>query len=213
MHHPLRRAAASAGTLVLILAACGGTGVETESQSDASTAATPQQPTATEANATVPATPEATPEPTPEATPLSTTFGVGEVVTITEDGDPWADFTVLEVQEVAEFEDPDGFYNDTPSTEGYVYLTAFVRYEAIASGVDYGPFDFQVFVDGRAVDNFAFAINGPEPELGSGTLPAGRVAEGWMLFEVPPTGEVLLSYSGNMFLDEEPIFEVVLRAS
>ncbi len=103
------------------------------------------------------------------------------------------------------------FYNDTPNTAGYVYLAARVRYEAIANGVDYNAFDFQVFVDGRAVDGYAFAINGPQPDLGSGTLPAGRVAEGWLLYEVPPTGQVLLSYTGNIFLDEEPVFEVVLR--
>lgn len=155
--------------------------------------------------------PAATPEPTPVPTPESRTYGVGDVITITENGDPWADFTVLEVAEAAEFVDPDGFYNDTPQTDGYVYLTAKVRYEAIASGVDYNPFDFQIFVDGQAVDSLAFAINGPEPELSSGTLPAGRTAEGWLLYEVPPTGEVLLSYTGNMFLDEEPVFEIVLR--
>ncbi len=39
----------------------------------------------------------------------------------------------------------------------------------------------------------------------------GRSAEGWLIFEVPPTGRVLLSYSGNMLLDEEPVFEVVLQ--
>jgi hypothetical protein len=136
---------------------------------------------------------------------------VGDVITITENGNDWAHFTVLEVKEAAEFVDPDGFYNDTPQATGYVFLSAKVRYEAIASGVNYNPFDFQVFVDDQAVDGMTFALHGPEPELGSGTLPAGRTAEGWLLYEVPPTGRVLLSYSGNVFLDEEPVFEVVLR--
>jgi hypothetical protein len=79
------------------------------------------------------------------------------------------------------------------------------------NGVDYNPFDFQIFVDGQAVDSWAFVINGPEPALSSGTLPEGRSAEGWLVYEVPAAGEVLLSYSGNMFLDEAPVFEVVLR--
>jgi hypothetical protein len=136
---------------------------------------------------------------------------VGEVITITEGGEPWADFTVLEVLQAAEFVDPDGYFNDTPQTDGYVYMAAKVRYEALDDGVSYGSFDFQVFVDGRAVEGFAFATHGPEPDLSSGTLPQGRTAEGWLLYEVPPTGEVLLSYSGNMFLNEAPIFEVVLR--
>jgi hypothetical protein len=160
---------------------------------------------------TAPPTPAPTPAPTPMPTPVSTTFSIGEVITITEDGDPWANFTVLEVAQAAEFPDPDGFYSDTPQTDGYVFLTARVRYDALVNGVDYNPFDFQIFVDGQAVDSWAFVINGPEPELSSGTLPEGRSAEGWLVYEVPAAGEVLLSYSGNMFLDEAPVFEVVLR--
>ena len=44
-----------------------------------------------------------------------------------------------------------------------------------------------------------------------GTLSQGSAAEGWLLYEVPPTGEVRLSYSDPATLDEPPIFEVVLR--
>lgn len=156
-------------------------------------------------------TPGETAEPTEQPTPTTSTYSVGDVITITENGDPWANFTVLEVQEKAEFVDPDGYYTDTPQVDGYVYIAANVRYEALTDGVNYGSYDFQVFVDGRAVEGFAFAINGPEPTLSSGTLPTGRVAEGWLLYEVPPSGEVLLSYSGNIFINEAPIFEVVLR--
>jgi hypothetical protein len=50
-----------------------------------------------------------------------------------------------------------------------------VTYTALADGVDYNPFDWQVFVDGVAVDNHAFVLNGPE-QIGSGTLPSGRSA-------------------------------------
>lgn len=195
----------------LTLAACAtGTGVEATADA-ASRDAVPTRSVTPEPTADPTPDPTPEPEPTAEPTPETTTFAVGDVITITQDGEPWADFTVLEVSEAAEFVDPDGFYNDTPQTDGYVFLSALVRYEAIADGVHYNPFDFQVFVDGRAVDGFAFAVNAPEPELSSGTLPAGRTAEGWLLYEVPPEGEVLLSYSGNVFMDEAPIFEVVLR--
>ena len=199
-------------SLTLVLVACGS-GTSATSNADASADET-QAATPTEAATPEPTeepTPEVTPEPTPDPTPESSTFAVGDVITITEDGDPWADFTVLEVQEAAEFVDPDGYFNDTPQTDGYVFLAAKVRYEALTNGVDYNPFDFQIFVDGQAVESYAFATNGPEPELSSGTLPEGRSAEGWLLYEVPPTGEVLLSYTGNMFLDDAPVFEVVLR--
>jgi hypothetical protein len=200
--------------VTLVLAACAASGTD----STANANGTDNDPVAESTPSTEPTsaatrrpTPEGTPRPTPAPTPASSTFGVGEVITITEGGEPWADFTVVEVTEATEFVDPAGYFNDTPSTDGYVYLAARVRYEAIANGVDYNPFDFQVFVDGQAIDGYAFASNGPEPDLGSGTLPAGRVAEGWLLYEVPPAGRVLLSYTGNMFLDEEPVFEVVLR--
>jgi hypothetical protein len=196
-------------SIALGLAACGAGTEATGSVASEPAAATPLvTPEPTSESTPEPA---ATPEPTAQPTRESSTYAVGDVITITQDGEPWADFTVLEVSEAAEFADPDGFYNDTPQTDGYIFLNARVRYEAIADGVDYNPFDFQVFVDGQAVDGFTFAINAPEPQLSSGTLPAGRSAEGWLLYEVPPDGEVLLSYAGNVFLDEAPIFEVVLR--
>jgi hypothetical protein len=150
-------------------------------------------------------------EPAPSQ-PANATFNVGDVITITEDGDPWADFTVLEVRQDAEFVDPAGFLNDTPQIDGYVFLSALVRYEAIVDGVYYNPFDFQIFVSDVAADNIAFALHAPEPQLHSGELPAGRAAEGWLLYEVPPAGEVLLSYNGNIFINEAPVFEVVLRS-
>lgn len=186
------------------LSACSGT--------DATVRAT-ASPTPEPAASTAERTPDPTAEPTAEPTSGTSTYAVGDVITISQNGEPWADFTVLEVQEKAEFVDPDGYFNDKPQTDGYVFIAANVRYEAQTDGVNYGSYDFQVFVDGRAVEGFAFALNGPEPTLSSGTLPSGRVAEGWLLYEVPPTGEVLLSYSGNIFLDEAPIFEVVLRSA
>jgi hypothetical protein len=155
---------------------------------------------------------EASIGPSSAPSQAASTFEVGDVITITEDGDPWADFTVMEVRQDTEFIDPSGFYNDTPQIEGYVFLSALVRYEAIVDGVHYNPLDFQIFVSDVAADNIAFALNAPEPQLHSGELPAGRVAEGWLLYEVPPTGEVLLSYNGNIFINDAPVFEVVLRA-
>lgn len=171
---------------------------------------TSARPAPSEASDPSSATPAATTAPTP-GPPATSTFAVGDVITISENDEPWADFTVIEVQQAAEFVDPNGFFNDTPQTDGYVFLSARVRYQALTDGVTYNPFDFQVFIDGQAVESFTFALYGPEPDLSSGTLPQGRTAEGWLLYEVPPTGEVLLSYSGNVFLNEAPIFEVVLR--
>ena len=33
----------------------------------------------------------------------------------------------------------------------------------------------------------------------------------WVVYEVPAKGRVLMSYTGNMFSDEGPVFEVVVR--
>jgi hypothetical protein len=51
---------------------------------------------------------------------------------------------------------------------------------------------------------------GPRPELSSGTLPACRKALGYVVYEVPAKGEVRMSY-GNMFGDDAPVFEVIIR--
>ena len=44
------------------------------------------------------------------------------------------------------------------------------------------------------------------------TAPRSPGAGGWLVQEVPPKGQILLSYKGNMFSDDPPVFEVVLRA-
>jgi len=146
-----------------------------------------------------------------EPTPTTTTYAVGDRITMVQDGRPSAEFIVLEVREASEFMAPDGLTGDTPQTSGYVFLALSVRYEALADGARYGSFQFQVLVDGQPLGNPGSAIHGPEPVLPVGTLSQGSAAEGWLLYEVPPTGEVRLSYSDPATLDEPPIFEVVLR--
>jgi hypothetical protein len=144
--------------------------------------------------------------------PTTTTYAVGDVITMVQGGQPSAEFTILEVREAEGFMAPDGLTGDTAQTSGYLFLAANVRYEALADGARYGSFQFQVLVDGQPVGTSATAIYGPEPLLPVGTLSEGSAVEGWLLYEVPPTGEVRLSYSDPATLDEPPIFEVVLRA-
>jgi hypothetical protein len=198
--------------LVTLLTACSGTSAQKASDT-ASTSSTDATATNTE-SATSSPTEEATPteEPTPEPT-QQTTFAVEDKVVLTQDGDEWAQFTVLKVEQAKLYKDPQGYFNDTPEQKGDVFLAAQVEYVALANNVDYNPFDFQVFVDDQALNNpEAFVSNGPKPELGSGTLPKGRKAVGWLTYEVPAKGKVLLSYSANRFTNEAPIFEIVLRA-
>jgi len=95
---------------------------------------------------------------------------------------------------------------------GNVYIEMHVTYRALAQNVDYNPFDWQLYVDDVAIDTFTIVLNGPDPELGSGSLPKGRKAQGWLVYEIPKTGRAVLSYSSNMFSDDPPVFEVLLRA-
>jgi hypothetical protein len=148
--------------------------------------------------------PETEPEPDEP-----TRFAAGEVITVTSDDEDWAEVTVTKVREVKKY---DGEYNlDDRPAKGNIYIEAFLTYTALDNGVDYNPFDWQVFADGVAADDFTYVSYGPKPELASGTLPKGRQASGWVVYEVPTSGEVLLSYGGT-FSNEAPVFEVVLRS-
>lgn len=180
--------------LVLSLVACS-----TDAPSVSEEALHPSsEPTVSEATSTAPS-------------PTTTTYAVGDVVTMVQDGQPSAEFTVLEVREAEAFMAPNGLTGDSTQTSGYVFLALSVRYAALADGARYGSFQFQVLVDGQPVGISATAMYGPEPVLSVGTLSQGSAAEGWLLYEVPPGGEVRLSYSDLATLDEPPIFEVVLR--
>jgi hypothetical protein len=156
--------------------------------------------------------PLVTPVPTLAPTPQPAgpkTFPVGYMVTLKVDDQDWAHVTVTQPSVHAYYKGSSGF-KDTPDTQGYVYIQALVTYEALANGVDYNPFDWDVYCDGMAMKNYAVVIYGPKPELSSGTLSTGRKAQGWVVYEVPAKGEVRMSYSPG-YSDSGPVFEVVIR--
>jgi hypothetical protein len=193
--------------LVAMLAGCtaaGGPAIPPASVGPTLTLAptvAPSTPVATEE----PATPDpATPAPTPDG---PTTYKAGETIHLTQDGDAWADVTVSKVQVVAKY---DGAYSDDKPAKGHVFIQALVTYVATVNGVDYNPYDWQVFVAGEAVTDTTFVMYGPKTELSSGTLPAGRKASGYVVYEVPAKGDVRMSY-GNMFGNDAPVFEVIIR--
>jgi hypothetical protein len=136
------------------------------------------------------------------------TFPVGYKVTLTTAGEePWAYVTV---DKVSQHKSYGSGYSVHKPKKGHIFIQARVRYEAITDGVDYNPFDWQVFVNGNAVENSTFVFSGPDPSLSYGTLPAGRKAAGWVVYEVPVKGEVRTSY-GNTYSDAPPVFEIVIR--
>lgn len=169
-------------------------------------------PTATEATPTpdvslTPTDSSTTPEPTESAPPL---FRPGEPAVVTQGGEDYLEITVTKVSERKRY--GSGYSVDTPA-RGNVYIEAYVTYRALADGAAYNPFDWQVFCNDTAIDGFTFLLSGPEPQLGSGTLPKGRKASGWLVYEVPSKGRCLLSYGANQFLGTGAVFEVLLRAS
>jgi hypothetical protein len=144
--------------------------------------------------------------PTPEPTG-PTRYSPGQTVTVTENGADWSTIVVSQVKQVMRYSG--AYYSDVPKA-GNIFIQAYVTYTALADGVDYNRFDWQVFVGGTAVDDLTTVLYGPTPELHSGSLPKGRKAVGWVVYEVPKTGTVLLSY-GSTFSNKPPLFEVVLR--
>ena len=137
-----------------------------------------------------------------------TSAALGDAVGITCDGDPCMDVTVAKVEFKSTYKDPEGYYNDVPDTKGNVFMAVYITYKATGSNADYNLFDWNVYVNDTAVDNFAYVLHGPSPELGSGDLSVGKMAAGWIVWEVPSKGHVTIEYQpgGN-----EAIFEVTLR--
>lgn len=184
--------------MVLAISACSGTTATVDES---------QAPPATQAVAEETLTPDESPAATAVPENDKKTFKAGETITITSNDEDWATVVISQVKQVKGYGD-----YDRPQTKGNVFIQALVTYKALKDGVDYNPFDWQVFVNGEAVENYAVVLDGPKPTLSSGTLPKGRSAKGYVVYEVPAKGQVLMSYSGNSFLDEPPVFEVILRA-
>src|SRR5690242_4616323 len=193
--------------LAFAVAACaGGTGVATPeaAANDPTEAPVDVTPEPTDDSSVDESTePEATAEPDG---PVQ--YKPGEKISVTQNDEPWADIVVSKVKQVKSYKGT--YFSDTPK-KGNVFIQAYVTYTAMTDGVNYNPFDWQVFVNGTAVENYTILANGPNPELRSGTLPKGRKAAGYVVYEVPARGKVLMSYGGSAFSNEGPVFEVLIR--
>ena len=163
---------------------------------------------ATDPDATPRPTPTPRPPPTPEPTIQQAILGA--TVDIECGGTPCMIIVVSEVSEQATYPDPNGFYADEPQVPGNVFLQVFVEYRSLMHDASYGPFDWAIYADGQQLGDYTFVVNGPEPTLGSGTLPKDRTASGWLIYEVPPQGRIMLSYEPNF--EGPPVYEIVVRS-
>jgi hypothetical protein len=149
--------------------------------------------------------PATTPIPTPSGPEL---VAIGKPITLSAlDGTPAVAITVSKVAVLAKV--GSGYAVQTPGRAGDRFVVAFITYKAFRDGIRFGAADWQLFVGTTLVTGFQFNIYGPKPRLEFGTLPAGRTGSGWLMFEVPKTGEVRLSYGGA--IAGRPAFEVILR--
>jgi hypothetical protein len=202
------------GAVLITGAIKGGSGVAAAS---ATATATPMATSTASPSPTPTATPEPTPSPTATPTPAPTgpkTFPVGTPVYLTTDDGvtPWGTVTVSDVKTAAYYKGSYG-YQEKPEVAGNVFISAKVTYEAAADGITYNPYDWEVFCDGMAVGSSSYALYGPQPALHSGTLPSGRKASGYVVYEVPPKGEVRMSYGASAIGGRGPVFEVIIRAA
>lgn len=188
--------------LAVVLGACSGSGATAEPL--ATNSAAPSQPAATTEQPSA----DASEQPSPSTAQGPQQFQIGEWIKVS------GDFISSDVNvRAAEVKQAKKYGDYSKPAAGNIYLAVKYEYEALEDGATYNPFDWQVFVDGTAIPNYAFVVDGPKPELASGTLPKGRKASGWVVYEVPTKGQVLLSYGANMFGGNAPTFEVVARKS
>lgn len=131
----------------------------------------------------------------------------GDLLTVTNAGEPWVEIVVDNVSLEETYEGPSGV--DVPDLDN-IYVQFEVTYRALGDEVAYDPLDWHVATDGVAGEEPSPVLNGPEPTLAAGTLANGDVVTGWIVFEVPVTGRVVASHVGSVEGDA-PFFEVVLR--
>jgi glucose/arabinose dehydrogenase len=191
---------------VLAVSACSAQSVSTAVPAASPNQGAPTMGAPTQVAPVITLPPLITPEPTPTG---PAAYKPGDTVTLQQNGADWATITISNVSTASSYK---GTYsNDTPQTAGDVFIAAKVTYAALTDGVTYNPYDWSVFCGGTAVSTITFVLNGPKPELNSGTLPNGKNASGYVVYEVAATGEVDMYYGGAF--GGTPVFEVIIRAS
>ena len=157
-------------------------------------------------------TPEPTPSPTSSPALGEDEIAIGENVAITRDGVSWAALRVTDVVIERSFAETDGRGRDRPERIGNVFVAANVTISALAESVAFDLAGFQATVDTGEEVTLAFSDLGPKPDLLPATLEArGDSASGWLIFEAPEAGRVLLGYTSDA-TTTAPL-EIVLRGS
>jgi hypothetical protein len=112
-----------------------------------------------------------------------------------------------EVEQFARFYGASG--DDVPADD-HVFVQLHITYTALTDNVSYAPADWQLFADGLAAGSRARVANGPDPSLEAGVLAKGERASGYVIFEAPATGELILAYAGRTLASAAP-YQFVIR--
>ena len=204
------------GIVTMALAtACGGVSGSPPGQAaSAGPTGTPGSVVAPSTSPDAAATDQPTSSPTdtpavtaePDATPAA--YDLGQPITVNGDND--APALVITFSKFSQHASYGSGYLVSHPDPGNVYMQVWVEYKALQDGVTYNPFDWQIYVDDTAQSSVSFILEAPKPALSSGSLAAGRKAAGWLTYEVPSKGRVVLSY-GSPFGGSGPQFDVVVR--
>lgn len=143
-----------------------------------------------------------------------TTYKVGDQVVLNHNGEPWAKITISDAKVVHSYTTSGGTVekpDQRPGATDDVFIQVSVTYEALTDGVTYSHYDWGVFCAGTYVIDagnlLLFAHPTPALEI-QGTLSSGGKDSGYLVYEVPATGEVRLSYGRSI-----TVFSVIIRAS
>lgn len=94
---------------------------------------------------------------------------------------------------------------------GYELLSVMVTYRAAHNSEDarYNEWDWSAKAAGHRINTYPKSVG---DDLGSGDLFADGEAHGYVTFEVPTTGEVVVEYR-FFSLDQDPTFELAIRSA
>ena len=105
---------------------------------------------------------------------------------------------------------------EQPDRPGRVFLAVHISYRALVDHVHFDRGQWVLLVDRIPTNSFALTRFGPSPELFAGELLAGQSADGWLVYEIPPKGDLALWWERGLPLANEVIdnglsFEITLK--
>ncbi len=98
---------------------------------------------------------------------------------------------------------------ERPDHPGYQFLVVNLTYRALAPALVYDRAQWTLLVDRRPSYDIALTRLGPRPELLNGTLAQGQEVTGNLIYEVPPTGDLVMYWQTGSEVTPGVLFEGV----